>query len=155
MKANSNQQSAVGKSMREGRLGVWGWLGGGRYGPERYAYALHRLSGMALLLYFLMHIAVTSARVFGEEAWRATMAAVAHPVFKAGEYLVFAAFAYHAVNGIRLILVELGIGLGRPSVPLYPYVSAVRRQRTLLIGSMVAAALLLLLGSLDLYLASR
>lgn len=139
----------------ENRLGIWGWLGGGRYGPERYAYALHRVAGMGLLLYLLMHIVLTSARVFGEATWRAAMAAVAHPVFKVGEYLVFAAFAYHALNGIRLILVELGIGLGRPAVPIYPYVSSVRRQRPLLIGCMVLAALLLFLGGLNLLLPSR
>ena len=143
-----------GKTM-ENRLGIWGWLGGGRYGPERYAYTLHRVAGMALLLYLLMHIVVTSARVFGEATWRVTMAAVAHPVFRVGEYLVFAAFAYHALNGVRLILVELGIGLGRPAVPIYPYVSSVRRQRPLLIACMVLAALLLLLGGLDLFLPTR
>lgn len=140
---------------RENRLGVWGWLGGGRYGPERYAYALHRLTGMGLLLYLLMHIVLTAARVFGEATWRAAMAAVAHPVFKAGEFLVFAAFAYHALNGIRLILVELGIGLGQPAVPIYPYVSSVRRQRPLLIGCMILAAVLLFLGGLDLFFPPR
>jgi succinate dehydrogenase / fumarate reductase cytochrome b subunit len=139
----------------ENRLGIWGWLGGGRYGPERYAYALHRVAGMALLLYLLLHIVLTSARAFGEAAWRATMAAVAHPVFKLGEYLVFAAFAYHALNGVRLILVELGIGLGRPAVPIYPYGSSVQRQRPLLIACMLLAALLLLLGGLDLFLPAR
>jgi succinate dehydrogenase / fumarate reductase cytochrome b subunit len=147
---------AVERGMRrENRLGIWGWLGGGRYGLERYAYTLHRVAGMALLLYLLMHIVVTSARALGEAAWRASMAAVAHPIFKVGEYLVFAAFAYHALNGVRLILVELGIGLGRPAVPIYPYVSSVRRQRPLLIACMVLAALLLLLGGLDLYLPTR
>jgi len=143
------------KGKGDGRQGVWGWLGGGRYGPERHAYALHRVTGLGILLYFLLHIGVTSARVFGEDAWVAAMAAVAHPAFKVGEYLVFAAFAYHALNGVRLILVELGFGLGRPAVPVYPYVSAVRRQRPLLIGAMLLAGLLLLLGGWDLLLPHR
>jgi len=28
----------------DNRLGLWGWLGGGRWGVERYAYILHRLT---------------------------------------------------------------------------------------------------------------
>ncbi len=49
----------------DNRLGIWGWLGGGRWGVERYAYILHRLTGLGILLYFLMHIVVTSLRAFG------------------------------------------------------------------------------------------
>ena len=39
--------------------------GGGRWGVERYAYILHRLTGLGILLYFLMHIVVTSLRANG------------------------------------------------------------------------------------------
>src|SRR5512137_2017787 len=89
------------------RLGIWGWLGGGRWGFERYLYTLHRLTGLGLLAYFLLHIFVTSARVFGPDRWAKSMASVTGPLFTWGEYLVFAAFAFHAVNGIRLGLIEL------------------------------------------------
>jgi hypothetical protein len=51
------------------------------------------------------------------------------PIFKFGELLVFLAFAYHAANGIRLVLVELGYGLGKPARPVYPYGNSVARQR--------------------------
>ena len=47
------------------RLGLWGWLGGGRWGLERYLYTLHRLTGLGLLVYFLLHIVVTSSRALG------------------------------------------------------------------------------------------
>ena len=55
------------------RLGIWGWLGGGRWGIERYLYTLHRLTGLGLLLYFLLHIVVTSARAFGRRPGRTSM----------------------------------------------------------------------------------
>ena len=84
------------------RLGIWGWLGGGRWGFERYLYTLHRLTGLGLLAYFLLHIVVTSCARLGEQSWEASMARVAGPLFVVGEYLVFAAFAFHAANGIRL-----------------------------------------------------
>ena len=53
-------------------LGLLGWLGGGRYGLDRYAYALHRLTGLGILAYFLMHIFVTGARLGGPEQWDKT-----------------------------------------------------------------------------------
>src|SRR5690349_1984618 len=116
----------------DNRLGVWGWLGGGRWGPERYAYALHRISGLAILLYFLMHIGVTSLRATGLYLW-APGQFFDNVVFKIGELLVFAAFAYHACNGVRLILVELGVAVGRPFEPVYPYKTSLSVQRPLLI----------------------
>lgn len=133
------------------RLGFWGWLGGGRYGLERYAYALHRLTGLGILAYFLMHIFVTGRRVGGPERWDSTMAFFGNPLFKAGEFLVFLAFAYHAINGIRLILVELSFMIGKPGLPAYPYNYSTLRQRPLFVAAMVIAAVLMIAGGADFY----
>ena len=133
---------------RPNRLGIVGWLAGGRWGFERYLYTLHRVTGVSLLAYFLMHIFVTSARAFGEEAWVASMASVTGPLFKIGEFLVFAAFAFHAVNGIRLVLVEMGFAIGRPIEPVYPYRTSVHEQRPLAIGVMILAAILAIAGGI-------
>ncbi len=133
---------------RPNRLGVKGWLGGGRWGFERYLYALHRLTGLALLAYFVLHIGVTSSRAFGENAWTSAMGAVKGPLFSVGEFLVFAAFAFHAVNGIRLALVELGFAIGQPIEPVYPYRTSVDEQRPLAIGVMILAAILAIVGGI-------
>ena len=130
------------------RLGIRGWVGGGRWGYERYLYTLHRVTGLGLLTYFLLHIFVTSARAVGPEAWKEAMEAVEGPVFKAGEYLVFAAFAFHAVNGVRLALIELGLLVGRPIEPIYPYATSVVRQRPLAIAVMLIAGALAIWGGL-------
>ena len=53
----------------DNHLGIKGWAIGGRWSFERYLYTLHRLTGLGILAYFLMHIFVTSARVFGPESW--------------------------------------------------------------------------------------
>jgi len=132
-------------------LGLLGWLSGGRYGAERYAYALHRLSGLGILAYFLMHIFVTGSRVRGPESWESWMAFFSTPLFKTGEFLVFLAFAYHAVNGIRLILVELGYMVGKPGLPSYPYNYSTLRQRPLFVVVMVLAAVLMIIGGADFY----
>jgi len=129
----------------DNRLGLWGWLGGGRWGVERYAYILHRLTGLGILLYFLMHVVVTSLRAWGTYLW--VEGGIFHqPMFKFGEFLVFAAFAYHAANGVRLVLVELGFAVGKPIEPVYPYKTSLGVQRPLLIAMMILAAVFLAAG---------
>jgi succinate dehydrogenase / fumarate reductase cytochrome b subunit len=132
----------------DNRLGLWGWLGGGRWGFERYAYALHRVTGLGILLYFLMHIVVTSLRAKGIYLW-ADGGPLQKPIFRFGEFLVFAAFAYHAFNGLRLVLVELGVAVGKPFEPVYPYKTSLGVQRPLMVAMMILAALLLLAGGAE------
>jgi succinate dehydrogenase / fumarate reductase cytochrome b subunit len=113
---------------------------------------LHRVTGLGLLLYFLMHILLTTSRAFGSEAWEKAMGLVKGPLFTVGEYLVFAAFAFHAMNGLRLVIVELGWGVGKPIEPVYPYRTSVDAQRFLAIGSLVLAGILAALGAADLFM---
>jgi len=131
------------------RLGIMGWLTGGRWGIERYVYTLHRVTGLGILFYFLLHIFVTSTRVLGPEAWGKAMASVSHPIFKFGEFLVFVAFAIHATNGIRLVLLELGWVVGKAEEPVYPYRTSLNVQRPLLVVMMILAAVFILLGGWD------
>jgi succinate dehydrogenase / fumarate reductase cytochrome b subunit len=130
------------------RLGIWGWLGGGRWGIERYAYALHRLSGLAILVYLLMHIFVTALRVKGIYIWT-DGGIFDKPAFRVGEFLVFVAFAYHALNGVRLVLVELGWAVGKPFEPVYPYKTSLGVQRPLLLVMMALAAVVILAGGAE------
>lgn len=129
-------------------LGIWGWLGGGRWGIERYAYALHRLTGLAILLYLVMHVFVTALRVRGVYLWEEGRFLDSAP-FKVGEFLVFAAFAYHAFNGVRLVLIELGFAVGRPFEPVYPYKTSLNVQRPLLVVMMLLAVVTLIAGGVE------
>ena len=115
----------------ENRLGIAGWLGGGRWGVERYLYILHRLTGLGLLGYFLLHI-------FSK-----------NPIFKFGEFMVFAAFAFHALNGIRLILIELGLAVGQAEEPIFPYKSSINNQRPLMVAAMVLAGIFIAFGAVN------
>jgi succinate dehydrogenase / fumarate reductase cytochrome b subunit len=127
-------------------LGIIGWALGGRWGVERYLYTLHRITGIGILSYFLMHVLVTSSRFFGQEWWETVMGTVKHPFFKVGEMLVYFAFCIHALNGIRLVLIELGFAVGKPEEPVYPYRSSLNKQRPLVIICMIIAALFIVLG---------
>jgi succinate dehydrogenase / fumarate reductase cytochrome b subunit len=133
------------------RLGIRGWLGGGRWGPDRYLYSLHRLTGLGLLVYFVLHILITSSRALGQQAWEQSMARVSGPVFLVGEYLVFVAFAFHAVNGVRLALAELGFGVGKPIEPIYPYKTVIDVQRPWVATVLVLTGILILVGALDFF----
>ena len=128
------------------RLGVRGWVYAGRYSFERYLYLLHRLTGVGLVVYLLIHIIETGQRTRGPETWEGLMALFATPAFKLLEFTLFAAFVYHALNGIRLAATELGFFLGQPRPPVYPYPSSVRRHRPLTYFMMVLAAVVLALG---------
>ncbi len=124
MKAQSSERRYL-----ENYLGIKGWVWGGRYRLERYLYTLHRISGLALLFYFLLHIAMNGFRLSSGESWTSLMDIFDTPIVKFGEYLVLAGFTFHALNGLRLILQELGYTLGRPKPPVYPYVDALERRR--------------------------
>ena len=73
------------------------------------------------------------------------------PAFKLGEFILFLAVAYHAANGIRLVIAELGMLLGKPQRPIFPYVNSVRRQRPLFIIVMILALVVMVMGGLDFY----
>jgi succinate dehydrogenase / fumarate reductase, cytochrome b subunit len=139
----------VEKKRVDNHLGLKGWVFGGRWGAERYLFTLHRITGLGLLLYFFLHILVTTSRVFGKNAWEVWMGSLQSPVFKIGEFLVFAGFVFHAVNGIRLILLELGLAVGKAEVPIYPYSSSINTQRPLMVMAMIVAVILILTGGYE------
>lgn len=114
---------------RENYLGIKGWVRAGRYGLERYLYFLQRLTGFGLIIYLLIHLYETSFRLRGEVTWEGVMGLFDQPVFAVLEYVVMAAFIFHALNGLRLVIEELGFALGKPRRPVYPYETSLQRQR--------------------------
>ncbi len=122
------------RQVKENYFGWRGWVWAGRYQVERYLYLFHRITGLGLVLYLMLHLCVmTVFRVQGQGIYEIIMRLFDNPVFKAGEYLVFAAFIYHGLNGLRLILQELGFVLGKPTPPVYPYKDSLRKKRPLVL----------------------
>jgi succinate dehydrogenase / fumarate reductase cytochrome b subunit len=120
-------------------------LWAGNYKLERYLYILHRITGLGILLFLLLHLMMTTIfRIQGQDVWETTMSILHNPWFKIGEYLVVIAFVYHALNGLRLILQELGFLMGRPIPPIYPYRDSLRKKRPWTIA-MVAVIVILAL----------
>lgn len=120
---------------RQNYLGASGWVWAGNYKLERYLYLLHRITGLGLILFVIIHLCITTIfRIQGQDVWEAAMRFLHNPWFKIGEFLVVIAFSYHALNGLRLVLQELGFTLGKPTPPIYPYKDALRKKRSVTIA---------------------
>lgn len=131
------------------RLGLKGWAIGGRWGFERYLYTLHRITGLALLFYFVLHILVTSTRIISQQLWEDVMAFLTQPGVNIGEFLIFLAFGYHACNGIRLVAIELFGAVGKPIEPIYPYKTSLNHQRPLMIVIIIIMIIFIAAGTYD------
>ncbi len=135
---------------RQNYLGVSGWVWAGNYKLERYLYLLHRITGLGMLLFLIFHlIETTFFRIQGQGVWEATMALLQQPWFEVGIYLVAVAFVYHALNGLRLILQELGFALGKPTPPIYPYKDALRKKRPWTLAMVAVIVILALVFLFD------
>jgi len=135
---------------RQNYLGAGGWVWAGNYKWERYLYLLHRITGLGLILFGIIHLTITTIfRIQGQDVWEAVMVLFHNPWFKVGEYLVATAFVYHALNGLRLILQEFGFALGRPKPPIYPYRDALRKKRPLTVVMIAVIVILALVFLFD------
>lgn len=105
----------------ENREGIKGWLNPTRYGANRFAYWLQRLTGLGLLAYFIAHISETSNIVYGKEAWDKMLAFTQTTLGHIILIIVIGMCVFHAANGIRLYAAEHGKGIGKPGRPEYPY----------------------------------
>ena len=115
----------------------------GKYKLERYLYLLHRVTGLGLILFVIFHlVATTIFRIQGQDLWEATMTLLNNPWLKFGEYLVVVAFSFHALNGLRLVLQELGFALGKPTPPIYPYKDSLRKKRPWTIAMLAVVGIL-------------
>jgi len=107
------------------------WLIPSRYSVERWSYTLQRISGVAVTLYFVMHIIETGNVVGGADVWtlrpdayeyarrvwQETIEFLSNPLFDAGLAVIGFMVAFHTINGVRLFLTHFGYGLGKPSRP--------------------------------------
>lgn len=77
-----------------------------RGGAGQWAWLMHRLSGVAVLLFLIIHILDTGLVLFGAEIYDKVVKLYTHPVFRVGEVGLAAAVLYHALNGIRITVLD-------------------------------------------------
>ena len=76
-----------------GREGMWSWV-------------LHRITGVAIYFFLLVHILDTSLVRLSPEAYNAVINTYKTPIMGLGEIALVAAIGLHALNGIRIILID-------------------------------------------------
>ncbi|MCS6964601.1 succinate dehydrogenase, cytochrome b556 subunit [Thermoflexus sp.] len=91
------------------RAGGWVDLRGRREGG--LAFLLMRLTGIGLVIYLFIHLYVLRLLAQGPEAWDAFIAMAKSPLFLALDGLLILGILYHALNGVRVTLLGLGIGV--------------------------------------------
>ena len=80
-------------------LGMWAWL-------------LFRVAGVVLVLYLFAHIGVIStARLSGRSTLNSAFTLFDHPLFVLLDLLLVWAVLFHALNGVRILLMDMGFGI--------------------------------------------
>ncbi|MET0861885.1 MAG: succinate dehydrogenase, cytochrome b556 subunit [Microbacterium sp.] len=80
-------------TLYRGSEGMWSWV-------------LHRITGVAIFFFLLVHVLDTSLIRVSPEAYNAVMSTYKNPIMGLGEVVLVAAIAYHAFNGLRIIAVD-------------------------------------------------
>jgi succinate dehydrogenase / fumarate reductase, cytochrome b subunit len=75
------------------------------------AFSLHRLTGLGLVLYLYLHLAVLNSLRQGPQAWDGFISLMRSPVFIGLDALLLFGILMHGLNGLRLVLLGLGLGL--------------------------------------------
>jgi len=94
-----------------GREGMWSWL-------------LHRVAGVSIVVFLIAHILDTSLAAFGPKWFNHAMALYRKPVFRVGEVMVAAAVFFHALNGIRISIIDFAANATRAQRQMFYVVAA-------------------------------
>jgi succinate dehydrogenase / fumarate reductase cytochrome b subunit len=76
-----------------GKWGHWSWVA-------------HRVSGLAVLFYLILHVWDTANATFWPDAYEFMIEVFKWPPFGVGEIFLMAAVLYHAFNGIRITILD-------------------------------------------------
>ena len=80
-------------TLYRGREGMWSWV-------------LHRITGVAIYFFLLVHILDTALVRLSPEAYNAVIGTYKTPLMNIGETVLVMAIVFHAFNGLRIILVD-------------------------------------------------
>lgn len=76
-----------------GNIGHWSWVA-------------HRLTGLGILGFLTIHVWDTANASFAPAVYSWSVDVFKHPLFGMGEIAVFGAVLYHALNGVRITLLD-------------------------------------------------
>jgi len=82
------------------KTGMWAWVG-------------HRLTGLLLVVYVFLHLSFLSQASLSHASFDELMETMSQPLFVFLDFLLVCAVIYHAMNGFRVVLFDMGIGIRR------------------------------------------
>lgn len=91
-KRRSSSSGEYGRLYR-GREGQWAWL-------------LHRVTGVGIILFLFAHVVDTAVVGWGPEAYNRVIAVYHNPFIRLLELGLVAAVIYHALNGVRIMITD-------------------------------------------------
>jgi succinate dehydrogenase / fumarate reductase cytochrome b subunit len=100
-----------------------GWVDPHGRGHGGRAFALHRLTGLVIVIYLYLHLAVLSMLLIGRSSWGSFLSLVTAKEFLALEAVLIGAVLFHGLNGIRVALVGSGIAVSRERTMLWAAVA--------------------------------
>ena len=80
-------------TLYKGREGQWSWLA-------------HRVTGVAIILFLFAHVVDTALVGWGPEAYNRVVRVYHNPIIRLLELGLVAAVIYHALNGIRIMIID-------------------------------------------------
>lgn len=90
--ASEFRARSLGSALRyKGNAGMWTWL-------------LHRVTGLGILAFLIIHVADTAIVVYNPEFYDHTLDIYRSPLFRVAELAIFFAVIFHALNGLRIII---------------------------------------------------
>jgi len=75
------------------RFGQWDWVA-------------HRLAGLGVVLFLVLHVLDTSTAVFAPQAYEFFLRIYKNPIFGMAEIALAGAVIYHAMNGLRVTIMD-------------------------------------------------
>ena len=102
------------------------------------SFFLRRLTGIALVIYLLMHLWVIGGINSGAATFDDRMEFLGKPLFRLAEIALLAAVIYHGIDGIRLLIVH--------------YFDVTEYRKSLFYAAMVVSVILVIAGGLPMLL---
>jgi len=87
------KKTRPGGTLYRGREGMWSWV-------------LHRITGVAIFFFLLVHVLDTSLIRVSPQAYNAVIGTYKNPIMGLGEIALVGAIVFHAFNGLRIIAVD-------------------------------------------------
>ena len=93
MAARSRRTKSDRGTLYKGHEGQWSWM-------------IHRITGVGIILFLFAHVLDTVLVGWGPEAYNRVIAAYENPLVRLLELGLVGAVLFHALNGVKILLID-------------------------------------------------